>query len=53
MAFTTISGIKIHCEIQGTGTPLLMFAPGGFGSTIYSRPSLACNGMPRITAAQY
>lgn len=34
MAFTTIDGIKIHCEIQGAGTPLLMFAPGGFGSTI-------------------
>jgi pimeloyl-ACP methyl ester carboxylesterase len=34
MAFTTINGIKIHYEIQGRGTPLLMFAPGGFGSTI-------------------
>jgi pimeloyl-ACP methyl ester carboxylesterase len=34
MAFTTINGIKIHYEIQGSGTPLLMFAPGGFGSTI-------------------
>ena len=34
MAFTTINGIRIHYEIQGSGTPLLMFAPGGFGSTI-------------------
>ncbi len=34
MAFTTINGIKIHYEIQGSGTPLLMFAPGGFGSAM-------------------
>ncbi len=34
MAFTTINGIKIQHEIQGKGTPLLMFAPGGFGSTL-------------------
>ena len=34
MAFTTINGIRINYEIQGKGTPLLMFAPGGFGSTI-------------------
>ena len=34
MAFSVINGIRIHYEIQGSGTPLLMFAPGGFGSTI-------------------
>lgn len=34
MAFTNINGIKIHYEIQGSGTPLLMFAPGGFGSAM-------------------
>ena len=34
MAFTVINGIKINYEIQGRGTPLLMFAPGGFGATI-------------------
>ncbi|MDP1537679.1 MAG: alpha/beta hydrolase [Burkholderiales bacterium] len=34
MAFTTINGIKINYEIAGKGAPLLMFAPGGFGSTI-------------------
>ena len=34
MAFTTVNGIKINHEIRGKGTPLLMFAPGGFGSTI-------------------
>lgn len=34
MAFTTLNGIRIHYEIQGSGTPLLMFAPGGFGSAM-------------------
>jgi pimeloyl-ACP methyl ester carboxylesterase len=34
MPYTTINGLKINCEIAGKGTPLLMFAPGGFGSTI-------------------
>jgi pimeloyl-ACP methyl ester carboxylesterase len=34
MPYTTINGLKINCEIAGQGTPLLMFAPGGFGSTI-------------------
>ncbi len=34
MPFTSINGLKINYEIAGTGTPLLMFAPGGFGSTI-------------------
>ncbi len=34
MAFTLINDIRIRYEILGRGTPLLMFAPGGFGSTI-------------------
>lgn len=34
MSHTTINGISINYEIRGSGTPLLMFAPGGFGSTI-------------------
>jgi pimeloyl-ACP methyl ester carboxylesterase len=32
--FATINGIKIHYQIQGSGPPLLMFAPGGFGSVM-------------------
>jgi len=34
VAFATINGIRIHHEIQGSGPPLLMFAPGGFRSVI-------------------
>lgn len=34
MAYTTINGIRIHHEIAGSGTPLLMFAPGGFASVM-------------------
>lgn len=34
MTFATINGIKIHYQIQGSGTPLLMFAPGGFGAVM-------------------
>jgi pimeloyl-ACP methyl ester carboxylesterase len=34
MPFVTINGIKIHHQIQGSGPALLMFAPGGFGSTM-------------------
>ncbi len=34
MPYTTINELKINYEIAGSGTPLLMFAPGGFGSTI-------------------
>lgn len=34
MPYTTINGLQINHEIAGKGTPLLMFAPGGFGSTI-------------------
>ena len=29
MPFTPINGIKIHYEVNGSGPPLLMLAPGG------------------------
>jgi pimeloyl-ACP methyl ester carboxylesterase len=34
MAFTTINGIRIHYDIQGSGPALLMFAPGGWRSVM-------------------
>jgi len=34
MPFATINGIKVNYQIQGSGPPLLMFAPGGFGSVM-------------------
>jgi len=34
MAFAIINGIRVHYVIQGSGPPLLMFAPGGFRSVI-------------------
>ncbi len=34
MPFADINGIRIHHQIQGNGPALLMFAPGGFGSTM-------------------
>lgn len=34
MPFATINGIRVHYQIQGSGPPLLMFAPGGFGSVM-------------------
>lgn len=34
MPFATINGIRINYQIQGSGPPLLMFAPGGFRSVI-------------------
>jgi len=34
MAFAIINGIRVHYLIQGSGPPLLMFAPGGFRSVI-------------------
>ena len=34
MPFATINGLRIHHVIQGSGPPLLMFAPGGFRSVI-------------------
>jgi pimeloyl-ACP methyl ester carboxylesterase len=34
MPFATVNGIKINYVIEGSGPPLLMFAPGGFWSVI-------------------
>ena len=34
MPYAEINGIDIHYEIQGSGPPILMMAPGGFDSTI-------------------
>ena len=34
MPFAEINGINIRYEVRGSGTPLLMMAPGGFDSTI-------------------
>jgi pimeloyl-ACP methyl ester carboxylesterase len=34
MAFATIDGIKTNYQVTGSGTPLLMLAPGGFDSSI-------------------
>ena len=34
MATATIHGIETSYEVHGDGPPLLMFAPGGFDSTI-------------------
>lgn len=34
MPFATINGIRINYVVQGSGPPLLMFAPGGFRSII-------------------
>jgi pimeloyl-ACP methyl ester carboxylesterase len=34
MPFATINGIRINYVIQGSGPPLLMFAPGGWRSVI-------------------
>jgi pimeloyl-ACP methyl ester carboxylesterase len=34
MPFATLNGIQVNCQIQGSGPPLLMFAPGGFRSVM-------------------
>ena len=34
MPFVTLNGIKVNYRIQGSGPPLLMFAPGGFRSVM-------------------
>jgi pimeloyl-ACP methyl ester carboxylesterase len=34
MPFATIDGIKTNYQVSGSGTPLLMLAPGGFDSSI-------------------
>src|SRR5262245_66117569 len=34
MATAVIDGIEVYYETKGSGSPLLMFAPGGFDATI-------------------
>ena len=34
MPFATLNGIQVNYRIQGSGPPLLMFAPGGFRSVM-------------------
>jgi pimeloyl-ACP methyl ester carboxylesterase len=34
MPVETIDGLEINYEVMGSGTPLLLFAPGGFDATI-------------------
>jgi pimeloyl-ACP methyl ester carboxylesterase len=34
MPTAVIDGLEVYYEIQGSGSPLLMFAPGGFDATI-------------------
>lgn len=34
MAFADVDGIRTHYDIEGSGPPLLMFAPGGFDATM-------------------
>lgn len=34
MPFATIDGIRIHYEVNGSGPPLLMLAPGGFDAAM-------------------
>lgn len=40
MPQVTIDGIVTHYELQGSGAPLLMFAPGGFNAVIENWSSL-------------
>src|SRR4051794_5093844 len=39
MPFATIDGIRIHYAIEGSGPPLLMFAPGGWRSVMPRGPA--------------
>ena len=34
MPYATLDGIKTNYQVTGSGTPLLMLAPGGFDSSI-------------------
>lgn len=51
MPSTTIDGIDTYYETHGTGTPILMCAPGGFDATIDKwRTATAWTGMDAIAA---
>lgn len=34
MPTDVVAGLEVHYEVRGSGTPLLMFAPGGFDATL-------------------
>ena len=34
MATAILDGIEVYYETKGSGSPLLMFAPGGFDATL-------------------
>ena len=48
MATAIIDGITTRYEIRGTGTPLLMFSPGGFDATLDKWTSLETYARVRI-----
>lgn len=48
MPFAEIDGIATHYEVIGTGTPLLMFSPGGFDATMDKWRSLGVYQKIRI-----
>lgn len=51
MPFTTLDGIETYYETYGSGTPILMFAPGGFDATIDKwRAASAWTGIDGVQA---
>jgi pimeloyl-ACP methyl ester carboxylesterase len=51
MPVETIDGLEINYEVMGSGTPLLLFAPGGFDATIDKwRDASAWKGMDALGA---
>lgn len=49
MATATIDGIEISYETYGSGTPILMLAPGGFDATMEKwRVASAWKGLDAI-----
>jgi pimeloyl-ACP methyl ester carboxylesterase len=61
MAFATVDGIRTRYEVSGSGSPLLMFSPGGFNATIenwssfgiYARLNLLEHLTPRYTCITF
>ncbi|MGH7827064.1 MAG: alpha/beta fold hydrolase [Candidatus Binatia bacterium] len=51
MALATIDGLEVHYEIYGSGSPIMMFAPGGFDATMDKwRVASAWTGMNALEA---
>ena len=49
MPVETIDGLEINYEVMGSGTPLLLFAPGGFDATVDKwREASAWKGMDAL-----